>query len=333
VLVVRHTDFVIDEAELEEAARSGDANAQFALARLLLDGPRAAADGYRGLALIEQASTAGDANATALQSLFVAMGVSRPPDWERAFDLLALAAEQGSVAAQGQLKVLAPEPHLSADGSWSDLRRQIDLGRIFRKSDRKILSKVPRVAVTERFASPAECSWLIERSRARLASAEVIDTATGAETYVNDRSNSSTSFQLIDMDLVLEVIRARIAASTGAPLPWFEVTQVLHYAVGQEFRPHFDFLDPDNAALGEQLSRGQRLFTFLIYLNEGFEGGETRFLDADLSFKGRTGDGIYWANVDDTGRPDRLTRHAGLPPGSGEKWILSQWIRDRNQAG
>jgi hypothetical protein len=44
------------------------------------------------------------------------------------------------------------------------------------------------------------------------------------------------------------------------------------------------------------------------------------------------GDAIYWANVDDSGRPDRLTRHAGLPPTSGEKWIFSQWLRSQPQA-
>jgi len=29
------------------------------------------------------------------------------------------------------------------------------------------------------------------------------------------------------------------------------------------------------------------------------------------------------------GKPDPLSEHAGLPVTSGEKWLLSQWIRDR----
>jgi len=67
--------------------------------------------------------------------------------------------------------------------------------------------------------------------------------------------------------------------------------------------------------------------TFLTYLNAGFEGGETAFPAAQLRYKGQAGDGVLFANLDPAGRPDRRTLHAGLPPTSGEKWILSQWIR------
>ena len=69
--------------------------------------------------------------------------------------------------------------------------------------------------------------------------------------------------------------------------------------------------------------------TFLVFLNEDFEGGETEFPKAGIAFRGRTGDGLFFANVTRDGRPDPLTLHAGRPPTRGEKWILSQWIRER----
>jgi hypothetical protein len=34
-------------------------------------------------------------------------------------------------------------------------------------------------------------------------------------------------------------------------------------------------------------------------------------------------------NVDADGAPDHDTVHAGTPPTSGEKWVLSQWVRTR----
>jgi hypothetical protein len=71
--------------------------------------------------------------------------------------------------------------------------------------------------------------------------------------------------------------------------------------------------------------------TFLVYLNEGFEGGETDFPAAPYRFKGSTGDAVLFVNVDVRGQPDFKTKHAGLPPTSGEKWLLSQWVRDRKQ--
>ena len=64
-------------------------------------------------------------------------------------------------------------------------------------------------------------------------------------------------------------------------------------------------------------------------LNDDYEGGQTAFEAGDQKFKGTRGSVILWANVTPDGRPDPLTRHAGLAPTSGEKWILSQWMRPR----
>jgi prolyl 4-hydroxylase len=159
----------------------------------------------------------------------------------------------------------------------------------------------------------------------------VISPATGGHMLNIGRTNRSTDFQIPDMDLVIEIVRSRISAATGLPLPLFEPTQILHYTRGQEFRPHYDFFDNTNAVYRDELRRGQRVVTFLLYLNEGFGGGETDFPDAGLKYKGATGDAVFWPNVDARGDPEPLTRHAGLPPTSGEKWILSQWIRGPGQ--
>jgi hypothetical protein len=100
--------------------------------------------------------------------------------------------------------------------------------------------------------------------------------------------------------------------------------------VGQEFLPHFDFLNPDFPGHARDLARsGQRIATFLVYLNEGYEGGETEFPKLGWRYKGRTGDALLFRNLDAAGEPDRQTFHAGLPPTQGEKWLLSQWLRER----
>ena len=105
---------------------------------------------------------------------------------------------------------------------------------------------------------------------------------------------------------------------------------VLHYETGQQFAPHFDFIDPDLPQLRADLARrGQRVATFLLYLNDDHEGGETAFPDLGWRHRGRKGDALMFWNVDPAGAPDRRTRHAGLSPTRGEKWLLSQWIRAR----
>ena len=132
------------------------------------------------------------------------------------------------------------------------------------------------------------------------------------------------------MDVVSEVLRTRISAATHVPVPAFEPPQILRYEVGQQFIPHYDFMDENSAGFRDELGGyGQRIATFLIYLNDDYEGGETNFPKVALSHRGRTGDAIFWANLDTAGRPDPLTLHAGLPPTSGEKWVFSQWIREK----
>jgi hypothetical protein len=145
-----------------------------------------------------------------------------------------------------------------------------------------------------------------------------------------NRNNSAFSFEPADLDLVVRLVRAKIAAALDVAAAALEPSQVLHYSPGQSFHPHYDFLDPEKPGQAAQVAAaGQRIATFLVYLNEDYEGGETAFPELGLSYRGRTGNALFFANVDAAGAPDRRMLHAGLPPTSGEKWLLSQWIRDR----
>ena len=274
-----------------------------------------------------------------MRALIEAMGVFRARSWERGFDLLELAAEQGSEAARRQLILLADPsqdpiiPKTVEADFWAKTRRSISLERLLGHPDRRALHNAPRIRVIEGFATPAECRWLIQRAAGMLGGALVFDIH-GRQVVDPGRTNKGAAFQLADMDLVIEIIRARIGAATRIPVPVFEPLQVLHYSVGEEFKRHLDYLEPGNPQHQEQLrSYGQRIATFLIYLNEDFEGGETEFSQIGLRYRGKVGDAIFWANCDMEGRPDPMTLHAGLPPTSGEKWTLSQWIRDRVPPG
>jgi hypothetical protein len=96
-----------------------------------------------------------------------------------------------------------------------------------------------------------------------------------------------------------------------------------------------DFFDPAIPSQATDMAvNGQRVATALVYLNdEGLEGGETDFPTLGIRHRGAKGDALVFFNVDAAGQPDRRTLHAGLPPTGGEKWLLSQWIRDRTPPG
>jgi len=184
--------------------------------------------------------------------------------------------------------------------------------------------------VFQAFASPAECRWLIETAHERLGPSTVFDYSTGAMRPDPQRTSRAALFTFDQIDIVTETIRARISASLRLPLQRFEVSQVLHYAPGQEFKPHHDYFDPSAAGFQEEITkRGQRVATVLIYLNDAFEGGQTDFPSLGFSYRGEIGDSIAFFSVGADGQPEPLTLHAGLPPTSGEKWIFSQWVRDR----
>ena len=59
------------------------------------------------------------------------------------------------------------------------------------------------------------------------------------------------------------------------------------YDVGQRFAPH-----QDGSFVRNELE--QSLLTFMIYLNDDFEGGETNFLELDVSIKPRTGSALLF---------------------------------------
>jgi hypothetical protein len=171
---------------------------------------------------------------------------------------------------------------------------------------------------------------LIERSRTLLERAEIADPKSGLGAYANARTNSSAAFNLVNSDVVLHLLRARIAALTGPPVEAMEGASVLHYDVGEEFFRHYDFLDVKEPGYEKQVAEfGQRVLTFLLYLNDDFEGGETEFPLLGWRHKGRKGDALFFWNVDAKGAAEFATLHAGLAPTRGEKWLLSQWVRGR----
>jgi hypothetical protein len=76
---------------------------------------------------------------------------------------------------------------------------------------------------------------------------------------------------------------------------------------------------------------GQRPLTFLIYLNDDFEGGETHFTEIGRRFRGSAGGALYFHNLSGDGSPNPLSFHEGAPPARGTKWLMSQFIRDKPQ--
>ena len=332
----------IDE-QVESATRTHDVPALTRLGKRLLGGEDEAFDPARGAELLEAAARLGGAEAAAQMAVLCGAGVCRPQNWDQSLDYLQLAAERGSDDARAQLELLCADHALvAASGKagdrdaadWRRLREAVSLAGWLQPPERQVISESPRIRRIDGFLSTGVCRWLVDKARGQLARARIYSIDGGGAAVAMSRTNTETDFNVVQSDLVLVLVRARIAAATGLPPAVMELTKVLHYSVGERFDLHYDYIDPAVPGFAAELAaRGQRLATFLVYLNDDYEGGQTHFPRVGLSHRGPTGSALFFANVDTGGRPDPATLHAGLAPTRGEKWLLSQWIRDRSPAG
>lgn len=265
---------------------------------------------------LTRAADEGDAAAALRLAVLCGLGLGRPQDWTEALRRLDQAAAAGHSDALAQKALLAP-------GGGS-----VDLHAWLTPPTWTVVSERPHVLSLPAFVAPEIGAHIMARARPRLARAQVYDPATGLGRVERHRSNSAFAFNLETTDLVLVLLRERIARTAGLPVTGLEPSQVLRYDVGETFDWHVDWLDPAIPGQASDLAaRGQRIATLLLYLNDDFEGGETAFEAGNLRHRARRGDALMWANTLPQGGVDRSTRHAGLPPSRGEKWVLSQWMR------
>ena len=328
-------------AWLQQAAAAGSLEAEAALGARLLVGRAAPFDPAQGAERLHRAADKGEPEAAVRSAVLMLRGLGRPADGATALDRLLSAAVRGHGDARGQLAVLAGDADLFAlslkGGAISDnrlraARRGVDLAAWLAPPRPDPISEDPRIRVFRAFLPPLALAWIRRRAEQRLDVLRVYDAEAGGARAHDIRTSRGTGFGLLDTDVVLTLAAARMAMASGLRLETFEPPNVLNYQVGQQYRPHYDFLDPAAPALADTLARqGQRTATFLAYLNDDYAGGETAFPELDWRFSGQAGDALLFFNVDDAGQPIRRSLHAGLPPAAGEKWLLSQWIRDRPQ--
>lgn len=206
----------------------------------------------------------------------------------------------------------------------------------------QVLSWYPRAMYFPNFASAEQCESIIEIAKGRLTPSSVA--LRKGETEENTKGIRTSSGVFIssyeDKTGVLYAIEEKIAKATKIPRTHGEAFNILRYKVGQKYSGHHDALD--FSQYGTQKS--QRVASFLLYLTDVPEGGETAFpfengfnMDGSYNFEDciglrvrpRKGDGLLFYSLFPNGTIDPTSLHASCPVIKGEKWVATKWIRDQ----
>lgn len=190
---------------------------------------------------------------------------------------------------------------------------------------RQLASRKAQVFVWENFLTAEECDRAISLMESRLRPSTVTDDRGDA------RVRTSTTCDLGEIvDPFIYELDRKISNALGIHWSYSEPNQGQKYEIGQEFKSHTDYFEPGTVEyLPNTGMKGQRTWTFTIYLNTTAEGGATRFPRLEKLFRPKQGQATIWNNLNPDGTPNPWTLHHGMKPRRGQKYIITKWFREK----
>ncbi|MBW8754318.1 MAG: 2OG-Fe(II) oxygenase [Sphingomonadales bacterium] len=174
------------------------------------------------------------------------------------------------------------------------------------------------------FLSAEDCAALVARIDERRRPSTIAD-ANG-----DDYFRTSETCDLDGEDPVVARLNALLATVSGIDPAYAEPLQGQRYEVGQEFKPHTDYFEPNGADYATYCSvAGQRTWTFMIYLNEVEAGGATRFKWLDKMVQPDRGKLLAWNNRKADGTVNPASLHHGMKVRAGTKYVITRWYREQ----
>lgn len=176
-----------------------------------------------------------------------------------------------------------------------------------------LLPVYPKPRVYHNFITPEERQHIIKKSE------EILEPSLVSEDrLVDDSVRKSETAWLDRSDPVVDTIVQRCLKNTDRPIINCERLQVLKYKPGGFYQPHQDLNRQDI---------NPRMYTFILALNDDYEGGETVFPNLGKTYKLKAGDALFFDTLDNYEMETSKALHGGNPVKSGEKWICNLWVR------
>lgn len=167
----------------------------------------------------------------------------------------------------------------------------------------------PRVLA--RMLSHEECDYIIDAARPGLKPSTVAQSR-----KLDERVRRSETAWVPRDDRMVQRIMRRLLKHCDRPAANCESLQVVRYEPGGFYNPHHDAFREKNP----------RMYTFLICLNEDYEGGATAFPKLKKEYRLKRGDVLLFDTLDNYGFRHSGALHGGKPVTAGEKWIANLWV-------
>ena len=130
----------------------------------------------------------------------------------------------------------------------------------------------------------------------------------------------------------IEYIDYKISQKMQIPIEYSEFVKGQIFKEGQGLKMHTDWF---NQALPEFKKfcskKGNRTWTFTIFLNDVEEGGELYFKSINHDFKPKIGQAVIWNNLLEDGSVNTNTLHMEKDVTKGKKYIITKWFREFNK--
>jgi predicted 2-oxoglutarate/Fe(II)-dependent dioxygenase YbiX len=176
-----------------------------------------------------------------------------------------------------------------------------------------LLPTYPKPVIIENFMTDEERIHIMTEAKSKLK----VSTVAKDRTVDESIRKSETAWLSLDDPVVRGVVE-RCVQRTDRPLENCEQLQVLKYKPGGFYTPHQDaFMDDKN----------KRMYTFVLALNDDYEGGETAFPNLEEKYTMRAGDALFFNTLDNYELDTSKALHGGEPVKNGEKWICNLWVR------
>ena len=180
----------------------------------------------------------------------------------------------------------------------------------------------PNITYYYQLFTSEECDWIVNNIPKFFPSLNY-----NVKEKKSEVTDYRTSSSFSDASGIFDKIRQKIFDSIkdqfdNITIEQLENLHILRYNEEEEYKKHTDFFNNPTT----KVTDNDRIATAILYLNEGFKGGETLFSDIGLKIVPEKGSLVFF-DYKYSYETNNKTMHTGLPVIEGTKYIATIWVR------